>query len=97
MAITLKQKRVSYELQGSFNGFDLNYRFEEIDGTTQSSMYGEAKTAEGRAICSLNTSDGENFYGNVNMNATDETAGILEQIKADLQAIKADPQSFINA
>jgi len=102
MAITFKSKVENIVAENTFNGFTLTYRFNLVNGVLNGNASCDA-TRPGQvqntpmmsgAISNQSTSDGINFHGSVNSTITDDLTGLIEQMKADLAAIVADPLSY---
>lgn len=95
MAATLSSTKITYLLTDTFNGYIVEYKLEKENNEFKPSVSAEAKTAEGRHICSLVTQDGANFYGSVNMNSTDDTTGLIDAMMAEIIAIAADKATAV--
>ncbi len=94
MALSLKSRVEQIELSDTFNEFDITYRYNLTGGILKDTVMCSAKAAEGRHVADLHTSDGINFYGNVNQTATDDLSGLNESMKVGVLAIFQDPLLF---
>lgn len=93
MALVFKSKTENIEVEETFNGISLSYRFQMQDGKLVNGLTGEARI-DGRTVYYMSTHDGLNFNSNSNQQASDDLAGLNEKMKADLVAIHGAPETY---
>lgn len=76
--------------------YKVDYRFQLKEGVLNGGIDATATTEEGRHVKNMNTSDGENFYGNTNENVEDDLTGLHNQIKNDLIELFSNTSEYIS-